>query len=859
MTTCSPSSRGRSGPAGCPQTLSGLLERRQHDPRAALIEGATGRSVTWADVAGVAAALRARRPELTTDPQRPLGLHLSDPVMMASSFVGALVAGIGAAPLNPAATPAELVSRCRAVGTAVVVTDSPDARFVDAFTSAGSEVWAIGTSSMAPGLASSGVPTAADDGLRAVAADRLPAVVAPERAWLLERRSSRCACEPPLPPGGAALVLASSGTTAKPKIIPLSEQQLIGAAAGVAHHHELSALDRGYCPLPLFHINGLVVGVLSALVAGSSLVVDRRFSRRRFWSVVEDQEVTWLNLVPAIIGALGGADAHPRGVRFARSASAPLAATALHRFEDRCGIPVIETYGMTEAASQITANPMSLHERRPGSAGRSVDVDVRVVGAGRRPVAPGVVGDVEIRGDNVADFYWSPAGEQPAIVAATATDGWLATGDAGHLDADGFLYLAGRRDDMINRGGEKIYPREIEDVLLGDPRVVAAVVIGRPHDTMGEEPVAFVLTASGAPDPAGLVDDLDRRCRATLSGHKCPVGITVTNALPVGPTGKVRRRELRSEAVKMASPAPAGLTASSPVAAARFGLELPERPSKPRSVGLTMVIDNGLPCGYFADAMASAAAHIDIVKFGWGTALVTIDLEAKIACCRRHGIRFCFGGTLFEKFVVQDRFPGFLAMCRHHACDLVEVSNGTIALINTDKASYIRACAGEFEVISEVGVKDAVRSEALCASDWARAVDEDLVAGSSLVITEARESGRSGICQRDGTLRLDVVEEILASGVDPDLLVFEAPTKELAVQFISRLGPTVNLGNVAAGDAIGVETLRLGLRSDTLLATEDLLGTQASLRGGASLPAAAPRPCRPGPGAASSRTEAVHA
>jgi len=187
------------------------------------------------------------------------------------------------------------------------------------------------------------------------------------------------------------------------------------------------------------------------------------------------------------------------------------------------------------------------------------------------------------------------------------------------------------------------------------------------------------------------------------------------------------------------------------------------------------------------------------------------------------------------------------------------VSNGTIALSNTDKASYIRACSGEFEVISEVGVKDAVRSEALCASDWARAIDEDLVAGSSLVITEARESGRSGICQRDGTLRLDVVEEILASGVDPDLLVFEAPTKELAVQFISRLGPTVNLGNVAAGDAIGVETLRLGLRSDTLLGTEDLLGTQASLRGGASLPAAAPRPCRPGPGAASSRTEAVHA
>ncbi len=249
-------------------------------------------------------------------------------------------------------------------------------------------------------------------------------------------------------------------------------------------------------------------------------------------------------------------------------------------------------------------------------------------------------------------------------------------------------------------------------------------------------------------------------------------------------------------------------------------LDLPARSGKPRRRGLTMVIDNGLPTGYFVDAVSSAAGHIDIVKFGWGTCLVTRDLRRKIDCLHANGIRFCFGGTLFEKAVVQDRFDAFIRFCRSWRCDLVEVSNGTIPLSNTAKAAYVRRCAEEFNVTSEVGFKDADRSDSLTSWQWVDCISEDLGAGASLVVTEARESGRSGICHADGRLRRELIDDILASGIDPDRLLFEAPTKDLQAHFVTLLGADVNLGNIAAADVIGLETLRLGLRADTLLHNE---------------------------------------
>jgi phosphosulfolactate synthase len=245
------------------------------------------------------------------------------------------------------------------------------------------------------------------------------------------------------------------------------------------------------------------------------------------------------------------------------------------------------------------------------------------------------------------------------------------------------------------------------------------------------------------------------------------------------------------------------------------GLELPGRTSKPRATGLTMVIDNGLPTAAFIDAVTSNAELIDVVKFGWGTAMVTRDLERKIAAVHENGIRFSFGGTLFEKFASQGRLRAYLDMCHHFAADYVEVSNGTLDMSNAAKAAYIRQCAEEFPVVSEVGSKDNDRADAFTSSMWIDAIGEDLAAGARMVITEARESGSSGICDANGDLRFSVIEDILAAGIDASDLLFEAPTKSLQTWFVTRIGANVNLGNVAPADVIGVETIRLGLRSDT--------------------------------------------
>jgi phosphosulfolactate synthase len=238
-------------------------------------------------------------------------------------------------------------------------------------------------------------------------------------------------------------------------------------------------------------------------------------------------------------------------------------------------------------------------------------------------------------------------------------------------------------------------------------------------------------------------------------------------------------------------------------------LQLPDRAEKPRSTGLTMVVDGGLPTRYFQDVVESGAEFLDFVKFGWGTALVTKDLSEKIAVLHNIGVNFYFGGTLFEKFVLQDRLDDFRQLCQANSCQFVEVSNGTIDLTNAEKAGYIRKLADEFQVISEVGFKDAERSENLPPSRWIECIHEDLDAGARLVTLEARESGRSGM-----------IEELLSSGLDCGTLLFEAPSTELQNYFVKRIGPNVNLGNVAATAVLGLETIRLGLRADTLLRFE---------------------------------------
>ncbi len=352
-------------------------------------------------------------------------------------------------------------------------------------------------------------------------------------------------------PGGAGVLLGTSGTSGAPKVVFLSEQQLAHVAAGVARHHRLGPGDRGLSPLPLFHVNAEVVGVLATLAARATLVVDDRFHRTGFWSLVEARRITWINAVPAIISVLAstpGPVASPGRVRFVRSASAPLGTATLARFERLTGLGVLETYGMTEAASMITANPLE-GRRKPGSVGLPVGTELRVVGPTGQARPTGVLGQVEIRGRGTITSY--AVGGNGAF-----DDGWLGTGDLGHLDEDGYLYLVGRADDVINRGGENIYPREVEEVLLADPRVEAALVVGVPDPVLGARPVAYVVlaeAASAAVDTPAVCDqggegraraaaDLRAHCQGQLSPFKVPAQVHVVEQLPVGPTGKVSRR-----------------------------------------------------------------------------------------------------------------------------------------------------------------------------------------------------------------------------------------------------------------------------------------------------------------------------
>ncbi len=375
----------------------------------------------------------------------------------------------------------------------------------------------------------------------------------------------------PTPPDGG-IFLCTSGTSGTPKGVLLSDRQLSHVAASVTIHHRLTPADRGYCCLPLFHVNAEVVGLLATLAARACLVLDRKFSRTGFWATIKEQEITWINAVPAIITILGlepAAGPAPQSVRFVRSASAPLPPSALRRFEQAFGVPVVETYGMTEAASMITANPLD-GPRKPGSAGRPAGTQVRVVqregdeaaasagapaGTAERYLdcPPLVTGRVQIKGPGVITGYAS--GGRPGAFSA---DGWLDTGDLGHLDADGYLFLAGRADDVINRGGEKIYPREIEEFLLTQPGVRSVAVVGVRDDVLGEYPVAYVVPAettgpdlgTAGPAAAGLADAalagaLRDACRAALPKPTRPAAFRLVAELPLGATGKVARSRLR--------------------------------------------------------------------------------------------------------------------------------------------------------------------------------------------------------------------------------------------------------------------------------------------------------------------------
>lgn len=341
-----------------------------------------------------------------------------------------------------------------------------------------------------------------------------------------------------------ALVLHTSGTTARPKIVPLTQANLAASASNIAKTLRLTPEDRALNVMPLFHIHGLVGVLLSSLAAGAAVHCTPGFDALKLYSWLEDVEPSWYSAVPTmhqtiVARAKRNRELLERGtrLRLIRSSSAALAPQVLGELEATFGVPVIESYGMTEAAHQMASNPLPPAERKPGTVGPAAGPDVGIVDDTGALLAQGATGEVVIRGENVTAGY---AGN-PEANAKAFTDGWFRTGDQGFLDTDGYLTITGRLKEIINRGGEKISPREIDEVLLGIEGVAQAAAFAMPHKKLGEEVAAIVVPEEGAAlDEKGVRD----AARERLAEFKVPKKVIVSNEIPKGPTGKVQRVKL---------------------------------------------------------------------------------------------------------------------------------------------------------------------------------------------------------------------------------------------------------------------------------------------------------------------------
>jgi acyl-CoA synthetase (AMP-forming)/AMP-acid ligase II len=355
-------------------------------------------------------------------------------------------------------------------------------------------------------------------------------------------------CEPPRShtarrdDASLALLIYTSGTTGRPKGVMLDHSNLNAMCGGVIDGFRLTPADHSLLILPLFHVNGIVVGTLSPLLAGGRSTLAGRFDPKTFFTRIEQSRATYFSAVPTIYTMLCGLpdDVRPNtsSVRFAVCGAAPASVELLERFESRYGIGIIEGYGLSEGTCASTANPLK-GPRKPGTVGLPLPGQtIRIVDSAGRPVPNGEAGEVVIEGANVMRGYLN----RPEETSKTIVDGWLHTGDIGRFDEDGYLILVDRAKDMIIRGGENIYPREIELVVYQMPQIAEAAVIGRPNPTYGEEPVLFV---SGRPDTDVTAETIRAHIAEQLAKYKWPVDITSLGDLPKNAVGKIDKPALR--------------------------------------------------------------------------------------------------------------------------------------------------------------------------------------------------------------------------------------------------------------------------------------------------------------------------
>ena len=354
---------------------------------------------------------------------------------------------------------------------------------------------------------------------------------------------ARASDTPSITPDDDAIIIYTSGTTGKPKGCLLTHGNVIANARQISQWLKFTENDRLLTIMPLFHMNAVSVTTMSALYAGGSTVISPKFSASKFWNVISDYQITSFGSVATMLSIL--LNSYPGGVpvglrtdqlRFAMCGSAPVPAEVMKKFEETFNCPVVEGYGLSESTCRSTFNPPD-ESRRPGSCGLPIGNEMKVFNDDDNEVPDGELGEIVLRGENILKGYF----KNPEATANAFRNGWFHTGDVGYRDKDGYFFIVDRKSDMIIRGGENIYPREIDEVLYQHPAVAAAATIGVPDDLYGEEVAAFIVLKDGT---SVSEEDLISYCTERVAEYKCPKTIRIVAEIPKGPTGKLLKREL---------------------------------------------------------------------------------------------------------------------------------------------------------------------------------------------------------------------------------------------------------------------------------------------------------------------------
>ncbi len=489
-------------------TVAKLLQKG--DPKAEAIGAPERRSMTRGELVALVDRVGGALRGIGVGPQDAVAIVMPNGPEMAAAFL-AVASSATAAPLNPAYRADEFDFYLEDLqAKALLILAGPDS----------------------PARA-----VAAKRGIRLV--DVTPDLNGPAGAFTLSVPFAD-AGHPEPAPDHVALVLHTSGTTSRPKIVPLRHSNLVASARHIAATLALTPADRCLVIMPLFHIHGLIGALSSSLYAGASIHCPPGFNALKFFGWLDEAKATWYTAVPTMHQAiLSRAERNAdvlarRKLRFIRSSSSSLPPQVMRDLEATFGCPVIESYGMTEATHQMASNPLPPRPRKPGTVGIAAGPEVAIMDQGGKLLARGATGEIVIRGPNVTAGY----ANNPKANAEAFTNGWFRTGDQGVMDSEGYLSITGRLKEIINRGGEKIAPREVDEVLMDHPAVAQVVTFGMPHAKLGEDVAAAVVLKEGqAVTEPELRDFVAER----LADFKVPRKILFLAEIPKGATGKLQR------------------------------------------------------------------------------------------------------------------------------------------------------------------------------------------------------------------------------------------------------------------------------------------------------------------------------